>query len=244
MSNSTCTVDECNRPNDARGLCKMHYKRQHAKPPTKHPVICDGCGIEYLVERPGRGKTHHCSELCRQWSQFGAWSVALPSDHWARIYGATCAYSPKLPARQLVCEWCGIRFSTKSIEAKFCSRKHKNRTLEVRRRAQQFNAPGTYTWADITRLWLLFDKRCAYCSNPTPLPDIQAEHVIALSCGGSNNVSNLLPSCAPCNADKRELTLSQWAAERTRLHKSPVRTTWTDTDTRFAHLSFVPTLVA
>lgn len=31
--------------------------------------------------------------------------------------------------------------------------------------------------------------------------------------GGENHIGNLLPSCASCNSDKRDLLLDEWAIE-------------------------------
>jgi 5-methylcytosine-specific restriction endonuclease McrA len=83
---------------------------------------------------------------------------------------------------------------------------------------------------------MAFDKCCAYCGQRTRLSDIDPDHVVALSRGGTNGIGNILPSCRLCNSDKRELSLAEWAADRERRSLPPVRTTWETTDDRYAHL--------
>jgi 5-methylcytosine-specific restriction endonuclease McrA len=40
---------------------------------------------------------------------------------------------------------------------------------------------------------------CAYCGER---PAIHQDHVVPLSKGGTDDLSNLLPSCQPCNQSK------------------------------------------
>ena len=49
--------------------------------------------------------------------------------------------------------------------------------------------------------------RCWYCGDPWG--DI-VEHVMPVSLGGSNDISNLVPSCSSCNAKKRTRTLEHF----------------------------------
>jgi len=90
------------------------------------------------------------------------------------------------------------------------------------------------------RLFLAFDRCCAYCEQPVigqPDPD----HVVPLSRRGANSITNILPSCRACNSDKRDLLLAEWNADRARRGKPPVRTSWSFNDPRFRHLtSMVP----
>ncbi|QIS38632.1 HNH endonuclease [Clavibacter capsici] len=93
---------------------------------------------------------------------------------------------------------------------------------------------------DVTKLWVLFDKACAYCGTPTPLDLIHPEHVVAISRGGANNTTNLLPSCNRCNGDKRDLSLAAWAESRVARGLTPVTTTWDEGDPRYKHLVITP----
>jgi 5-methylcytosine-specific restriction endonuclease McrA len=50
---------------------------------------------------------------------------------------------------------------------------------------------------------------CAYCGRADP---VTLDHVVPRSQGGSNDVSNLVLACAPCNSAKGQRTPEQWSA--------------------------------
>lgn len=84
-----------------------------------------------------------------------------------------------------------------------------------------------------------FAFRCAYC-DAMPEPGLlHPDHVVPLSRGGPNTVSNLLPSCNRCNGDKRDLSLAEWAEDRARRGLTARRTSWGMEDRRFMHLTSV-----
>nr|WP_278101153.1 HNH endonuclease [Microbacterium proteolyticum] len=136
----------------------------------------------------------------------------------------------------LECGWCGEEFTRKTVRSRFCTSRCGTKFKQTKRRGTQAGSPGTYSWADIVKLWLKFDKCCAYCRLSVPMTNIEAEHVIPLSKGGANNTTNLLPSCKRCNSDKRDLLLHEWALDRERRHLDPVHTAWAPDDERYKHL--------
>lgn len=136
------------------------------------------------------------------------------------------------------CNWCGEWFTSygKATPARFCSLRCKQKAGAQRRRAREAGAHGQFTWTQVVGLFLKFDRRCAYCSTPIagqPDPD----HVVPLSRGGANSIHNILPCCKPCNSDKRDLLLDEWASDRARRGLAPVRTSWDVTDSRFRHVT-------
>lgn len=58
--------------------------------------------------------------------------------------------------------------------------------------------------ADYVARRALYGGRCAYCSEK---PATTLDHGIAVSRGGGNWASNIFPSCAGCNSQKRTRTL-------------------------------------
>ncbi|MBN1312312.1 MAG: HNH endonuclease [Anaerolineae bacterium] len=50
--------------------------------------------------------------------------------------------------------------------------------------------------------WLLekYDYRCAYCGQQRE--GLTPDHVVPLSRGGDNALSNIVPACGPCNLSK------------------------------------------
>lgn len=82
--------------------------------------------------------------------------------------------------------------------------------LRVQRRALELFAPGFCSAEQLKARFEFYGDRCAYCGAPAE----SADHVIALSRGGSNWPANIRPCCTPCNSSKRNKTLSVWKAER------------------------------
>lgn len=234
---STCTIEGCSKPRRARGLCATHYNQTLPNRHRKVTVPCEACGEP--CQKEARNKQRYggvyCSMLCRDYARWGGSSCTLPAEHWARMYGATCEWLPPLIRNTGSCEWCGQANDRSSLAA-YCSATCKKKARRVRRIGREHDVPGEYTWTQLTRLWRAFDRRCAYCRQPTGINEIQAEHVIALANGGWNDLSNILPSCGACNSDKRDLALAEWATDRQRRGKPPVVTEWTADDTRYRHL--------
>lgn len=241
-SDRTCTTDGCTKPHMARGMCKTHYNAATRKPNPTVTVQCQWCGRDTVKERAGlnRYASTFCGLACRDQARRNAGpSSELPADHWARWYGATSTWTaPKtIPVRNTgECAWCG-HHNPRASSAKYCSFDCKKRAQRVRRAALKHGTFGEYSHAQVVRLWLAFDQCCAYCAERTLLADIQAEHVVPLSKGGENHIGNLLPSCGPCNSDKRDLSLADWPADRARRGLAPVTTTWSPDDPRYHHLT-------
>jgi len=241
----TCSIEDCDRTMECKGLCHMHYMRTRTRTPDKPKLVaCIICGTE-VMRHSGGGRKYGrtCSDNCKRIVTYGERCV-IPEDHWARMYGATCRwYAPKIELPEIAsvdCAWCGKTFNpSRRVVMLYCTTACHRRAGKARRRAREFNAIGMYTWAEMTQLWVAFGKACAYCAEPTALTDIQAEHVVALHCGGANNLTNLLPSCALCNSDKRDLTLIAWATDRARRRLPAVSTAWRDGDPRYKHLTSV-----
>lgn len=54
---------------------------------------------------------------------------------------------------------------------------------------------------------------CAYCGIPLSMETIQIDHVQPLHLGGTNDETNLMPSCRSCNHYKSTLTLEKFRAQ-------------------------------
>lgn len=84
------------------------------------------------------------------------------------------------------------------------------RAYSERRRARQLNAEGDHTGED--RIFLHGSGFCVYCN--CACEDGHIDHIYPLSTGGSNNVANLVYSCAPCNLSKSAKPPLQWIVEQ------------------------------
>jgi hypothetical protein len=87
--------------------------------------------------------------------------------------------------------------------------KHPEVTLQAdeRRRALELGADGFFTYEEFKDKCVACDSRCVYCGQELPLvPD----HATPLSRGGSNDLSNIVPSCSHCNFRKGTLTYNEF----------------------------------
>ena len=73
---------------------------------------------------------------------------------------------------------------------------------EAVRRARQMNAEGTHTvdeWEDLKKKYEYF---CLACGKKEPEIKLTRDHIIPLSRGGTDYISNIQPLCNSCNAGK------------------------------------------
>jgi len=123
--------------------------------------------------------------------------------------------------RLVDCDWCAASFIARRADTAYCNRRCKAKSSRARRRALECGATGTYTWAEVVAVYRAIGRVCAYCHEYFPLSDIEPDHVIALSVGGSNSITNVAPACKLCNSDKRELSMADWAICRERRGLDP-----------------------
>lgn len=72
--------------------------------------------------------------------------------------------------------------------------------LQSRRYARKKNAEGGHTTQEWLDLCQKHQFLCAYCGHAGL--KLSRDHIISLSCGGSDYITNILPSCRPCNSAK------------------------------------------
>lgn len=230
-----CSADECTNPrNAAKGLCKTHYNRTLTERHKARSVACVWCGtVKQTTSGSAKRKYGFtCSYECRRLITFGA-RTELPADHWARWYGKTSDWAPRKddaePRSTFQCGTCAdcaalIVEPATQTPSEYCSRSCARRSAKRRRRAREHGAPGDFTLTQIVKQYAKQGNTCAYCKQPAiGLPD--PEHVLPLSRGGRNDMSNLVASCRACNTSKGDLTLSEWAAVRTARGLTAVDTT-------------------
>lgn len=240
MSKRTCTTSGCVKPHRAKGLCATHYNNAyHPDRHAKQTGECAWCGVE-VVRSTGGGRKYGmaCSNQCRQYLQTPY--CKLPADHWALWFGRASTWKPKaervrFTREQRACDWCETGYAPTQATSKHCSKRCQRRAGKARRRAREHQAPGEYTWAQVIRLHLLGGKRCAYCDDAVSQPE--PDHVTPISRGGHNHIGNILPCCQACNADKGDMSLTEWALDRARRAKPAVRTRFDVNDKRFIHLT-------
>jgi CRISPR/Cas system Type II protein with McrA/HNH and RuvC-like nuclease domain len=79
-----------------------------------------------------------------------------------------------------------------------------HKRLQLMREAQ-----GSYSQEQIADLYKFQKERCWYCFEPlNGIYDI--DHYVPLSRGGSNDISNIVLACAPCNRSKGDKLPSEF----------------------------------
>lgn len=68
-------------------------------------------------------------------------------------------------------------------------------------RARRRKAPGRFTAVEIQNLLIKQQQKCAYCSISIE-GGFHRDHVVPLAKGGTNWISNIVLTCAPCNHRK------------------------------------------
>jgi 5-methylcytosine-specific restriction endonuclease McrA len=74
----------------------------------------------------------------------------------------------------------------------------RNRRIKAFRRG----VPGSHTLAEWRALKAHYSYRCLCCGKSEPQIMLTEDHVIPVTKGGSDNISNIQPLCSPCNASK------------------------------------------
>ena len=69
------------------------------------------------------------------------------------------------------------------------------------------------------KVWLKFNKHCAYCGKEIEYKDMQIDHMIPKAFNGNNDFENLMPSCRRCNHYKREENLEGFRRLMKTLHE-------------------------
>jgi 5-methylcytosine-specific restriction endonuclease McrA len=77
-------------------------------------------------------------------------------------------------------------------------------------RAKKNNNGGTHTAQDIQLLYKQQKGKCYYCSKKVG-ERYDVDHVIPVSRGGRNDISNLVIACKPCNQSKGGRMPHEWA---------------------------------
>jgi 5-methylcytosine-specific restriction endonuclease McrA len=81
------------------------------------------------------------------------------------------------------------------------------RFIENRRRVAKRQNGGTHSYADWEALKRRFNYTCLSCRRREPAITLSQDHVIPISRGGSDDISNIQPLCRRCNFVKQARTI-------------------------------------
>jgi hypothetical protein len=260
MTQRICMVDGCERPHQAKGYCGSCYSmwwrknnRERDRATRAKQIVERTCVVCETKWMTNRRDAKFCTDACKgqHYTLTMRRKSPLPSDHPVMQLIASekraqreAAAERKRLASLSKFEWrtarecpgCACWFTPLYTPNMLtCSMRCSRRVHRWRRNAAERDAIGSFTWSEFMRIAARFNYCCAYCgTKPTQL---DPDHVVPLSRGGSNSTTNLLPSCHTCNGDKRDLLLDEWAADREQRAKPPRATNWPREDKRYWHLT-------
>lgn len=180
-----CTVEECPRVPVARGYCNTHYNQvwRNGTLQIIQPKIPGRS-----CDREGCLGTHYGKGLCKQ-----HWS-ALPENIAKRVkWGKD---NKKSHARS------NSKWRSHNLDS--------GRASRAERRAKE-RAGGSFSVWEWQQLLERHNYSCFYCDgegNPLTI-----DHVLPLSKGGLNSITNIVPACGSCNYSKRDMTIREWRPE-------------------------------
>lgn len=95
--------------------------------------------------------------------------------------------------REVICQ---------KLKDKYHANIHESRTKSRNDKLRRSSAPGSHT----TKQWLsrvaYYGWKCRWCGKTLTTKTLTKDHVLAISRGGTNFSSNLVPACQSCNSGK------------------------------------------
>lgn len=82
--------------------------------------------------------------------------------------------------------------------------KRVNAASQSRRRARKIGNGGDFTVEEWDALCKKYGNKCLACGS---FGDMTIDHIVPLSCGGSNSIDNIQPLCLACNVSKHTKTI-------------------------------------
>lgn len=147
---------------------------------------CDSCGREYHTKKShyARSKRHFCCKEC----YYRFVKEMLPFDEQNAYKGVRKQGESKQIYHR---NYCKTHPDTISH-------------LKANRYAREKGALGSHTLKEWQELKAKYNYRCAFCGEQKPLTK---DHIIPLSKGGTNYITNIQPLCRNCNSKKNNKIL-------------------------------------
>lgn len=80
---------------------------------------------------------------------------------------------------------------------------YENKLMHVKhRRVMKLNAEGSHTLSQWEELKMQYNYMCLCCKKSEPEITLSEDHIIPLTKGGSDDISNIQPLCRGCNSRK------------------------------------------
>jgi hypothetical protein len=189
-----CSVEGCKNKHCCKGYCQKHYLRlkKYGDPlkggPFKNKEHNGKCSVEKCEG------THYGLGYCyKHYARFRRFGDPLITKHREKCSINECDGKHHSDG---LCKWHYLRSDFKKAVAQ-------------RRRSKEKNAPlNDFTALDWEKTLKFFGNKCAYCWCQDK--KIHREHVVPLSKGGSNTITNVIPACESCNCSKSDTLFEVW----------------------------------
>jgi 5-methylcytosine-specific restriction endonuclease McrA len=132
-----------------------------------------------------------------------------PERHRARRRAYHAANRDKENARQRASRAADPRSSRASVRKWEAAHPERKAHYMAKYNARKRGNGGSHTFAEWEATCALFKNRCAYCGKAKSLT---RDHNIPLSRGGTDDITNIVPSCLVCNSRKRTKTAAEFLA--------------------------------
>lgn len=96
----------------------------------------------------------------------------------------------------------------------FIQRRFSKLAAAINQKATKLGARGRVTAYDLALVYLEGDRKCAYCGIDVTPDGVSFDHVVPFIKGGSNDRTNLAPSCITCQRGKFTKSPTEWALAR------------------------------
>lgn len=180
----------------------------------KEERICRICGKDFIGiatmvnSDKYRHKGLYCSRECYSKSRIKP-KVGIECKQCGKTFKVIPAKVEKATFCSVTCkaEWQSDnpRQGTKWRDGKSIDKKHMLSLWRIQgsiKRARKRNAEGQFTEEEWINLKREYGNRCPSCNLSEPGVKLTVDHVIPLSQGGTNWISNIQPLCRSCNSKK------------------------------------------
>lgn len=158
-------------------------------------MVCHFCGSRFEPYKYGDGRQKFCSSLCREKS----WHKKNPEQAKAIRIKTKAKNRDKL--REYGRKYYAEHKEEMRIKLLAWRRANKARVVQqvLDRNAKRRGNGGSHTLQEWRDLQEKYGHRCAFCKRET---DLTRDHIVPVSKGGTDDISNIQPLCRPCNSRK------------------------------------------
>ena len=177
-------------------------------------MVCVECGKERIIKffRRDRIYSKFCSSCGKKGERNGNWKGDITRTKHRKINGI---YIKKISFSKK-CPECNVEFSPSRPYQLFCCEKHAGayrqrvncRKYKHMRRALEQKCAGSFTMKEFFNLASLMQNHCPACGKFVEINSFTVDHIVPLSRGGNNDISNIQPLCIDCNRHKQTKTVN------------------------------------